>query len=252
MSDSSESHDVPGVGSKRIGSYTTARVTGGRVERVERHVRRLRRDAERLGLALPDPRDIENLFLETARDTFGTGDGVLRIEWSHAPGESLELIAAPRELGFEKVEWRAGASDTLHPGPEARHNTKYVAVDAYLIARAEAQRRGLDEVLLFDRNGSLVEGSGSNFLIVDCDENLLTPAAELGAVEGLGLTIVRENHPAIREAKLTLDDLYGARELMATNGVRGVVSIVELDGEPVGGGVAGPWAMRLRKIFFRE
>ena len=39
---------------------------------------------------------------------------------------------------------------------------------------------------------------------------------------------------------------------MATNAVRGVVSIVELDGVPIGDGVAGPWAKRLRKIFFRE
>jgi branched-subunit amino acid aminotransferase/4-amino-4-deoxychorismate lyase len=39
---------------------------------------------------------------------------------------------------------------------------------------------------------------------------------------------------------------------MATNGVRGVVSIVELDGEKIGNGEPGPWANRLRRIFFRE
>ena len=63
---------------------------------------------------------------------------------------------------------------------------------------------------------------------------------------------MRENRSDISEAKLKMGDLLAARELMATNGVRGVVSIVELDGEKIGNGETGPWAKRLRRIFFRE
>jgi D-alanine transaminase len=241
-----------GIGARRVGSYTTARVSGGRVERVERHAGRLRRDAKRLGLPLPGRSEIETLFLETAREAFGSGDGIIRVEWSHAPGDELELVATTRPLGEEKTSWRARVGKTVHPGPEARHNTKYVDVDAYVLGREETVAHQVDEILLFDTGGALVEGSASNCLVVDSEGRLVTPARSLGAVEGLGLTIVRENHRHISEAKLRIEDLRTARELMATNGVRGVVSIVELDGEKIGNGEPGPWANRLRRIFFRE
>jgi D-alanine transaminase len=241
-----------GVGSTRIGSYTTARVSGGRVERVERHAGRLRRDAARLGLPVPPRIEIEALFLDTASRKFGGSDGIIRVEWSHAPGAEPELIATTRELGIEKTSWRARVGKTLHPGPEARRNTKHVAVDAYFLGRDECEVHQVDEILLFDADGFLVEGSSSNCLVVDAEGRLVTPAASLGAVEGLGLTIVRENRSDISEAKLRIEKLRSAKELMATNGVRGVVSIVELDGEKIANGEPGPWAKRLRRIFFRE
>jgi branched-subunit amino acid aminotransferase/4-amino-4-deoxychorismate lyase len=212
----------------------------------------LRRDAERLDLPVPPRIEIETLFLETARRAFGSRDGIIRVEWSCAPGGKLELIATPRELGVEKTSWRANTGETIHPGPEARHNTKHVEVDAYLLGREEALAHQVDEILLFDAAGTLVEGSASNCLVVNALGRLVTPARSLGTVEGLGLTIVRENRSDISEAKLKMGDLLAARELMATNGVRGVVSIVELDGEKIGNGETGPWAKRLRRIFFRE
>ena len=242
----------PAATSDRFGCYTTARVSGGRVERVERHVRRLRRDAARLGLPMPDARDVEALFLATARDGIGRGDGIVRIEWSAAFGDAPELIATHRGLGADPRTWRAVVSRACHPGPEARRNTKFVHVDVYDAGRLEAQTRSVDEVLIFDAAGHLVEGAHSNCLVVDAGGRLVTPAANLGGVEGLGLSIVRENQPEIREATLTLEDLRAARELMGVNAVRGVVPILEFDGRPIGGGRTGPWAERLRKIFFRD
>jgi D-alanine transaminase len=78
----------------------------------------------------------------------------------------------------------------------------------------------------------------------------VTPDLELGPVEGLGLEIVRESTPEIAPARLELPDVHEARELIAVNAVRGVVPIVELDGEPLGDGEPGPWARRLRAMFF--
>jgi D-alanine transaminase len=237
---------------ERIGSYTTARVTAGRVERVERHAGRLRRDAERLGLSVPRRDAVEALLLETAIEAFGRGDGIVRIEWSAAPGAPPELMASHRPLGEDPPRWRARVAETCHPGPEARRNTKFVSVDAYAEAREEAITHGVDEVLLFDAEGHLVEGGHSNCLLVDADGTLVTPVTTLGAVEGLGLTIVRENRSDIREAKFSLADVYAARELMGVNAVRGVVPIIELDGKRIADGEPGPWARRLRQIFFRD
>ncbi len=240
------------MGSGRIGSYTTARVSGGRVERVERHAGRLRRDAARLGLPAPGRLEIEALLLETAEQAFGRGDGIVRIEWSCELGAAPGLVATHRALGDDSKRWRARVSKITHPGPEERHNTKSIDVDAFDRAREAAWTQGVDELLLFDADGLLVEGCRSNLLLIDDAGILLTPDLSLGAVEGLGLSLVRESQPELREVKLSLEGVRAARELMAVNVVRGVVPIVELDGKPVSGGEPGAWAQRLRRLFSRN
>ncbi len=252
-------HDQNESPPARFGSYTTARVSSGRVERVERHVERLRRDAARLGLPLPDRLATETLLLETAREAFGRGDGIVRIEWSRT-GSSPESGTVPRPgfrtetrpIGKEPDRWRAVTSKAVHPGPGERRNTKFVGVEAWDLARAEVRERSVDEVLLFDPDGFLVEGSRTNILLVDAAGRLSTPDPELGAVEGIGLSLVREDHPELRFVRVTYDCVRSARELLAVNCVRGIVPITELDGAPISKGEPGPWAGRLRPIFFRE
>jgi len=244
--------DAPGRPPRRIGSYTTARVTRGRVERLERHAGRLRRDAERLGLPLPSRIEIENIFLATAAKTFGSGDGIVRVEWSHLPKGEPELIAITRPLGDVPNRWRAAVSRTVHPGLAFRANTKYVDVEAYDLGRSEVRAADFDEVLLFDAEGFLVEGAHSNILLVQADGRLVTPAPSLGGVEGLGLTIVRENRPEVGNALLRREDLSAAVEVMSCNAVRGVVPIIELDGEPIPADRPDSWALRLRQLFFRN
>jgi D-alanine transaminase len=124
-----------------------------------------------------------------------------------------------------------------------------VNVRAYDLARAEVRESQLDEVLLFDADGLLVEGGRSNFILVMESGRLVTPDPALGTVEGLGLTIVLENRPEIGIARLNQDDVSSARELMSINCVRGIVPIIELDGRPISDGQPGPWALRLRNLF---
>lgn len=240
--------EAPGNPARRLGSYTTAKISGGRVERLERHTARLRRDAERLGLSLPQQVDVERIFLDTAERSFGSSqsvgsnhspgrrDGIIRVEWSHLPGAPPKLIATPREYQAAAPAWSVVTSDAIHPGPEFRANTKYVDVAAYDLGRDYVKKGDVDEVMLFDAQGRLVEGAHSNFIVVTEAGHLVTPARDLGCVEGLGLTIVREGHPEIREAHLTRTDLDTCREMMSTNAVRGVVPIISIDDKPVPAG----------------
>lgn len=202
-----------------------------------------------MGLPLPGLREIEHLFVETAVATFGRGDGIVRVEWSRKKDAPPELIATPRPTGAEPDIWRVVRSRATHPGPERRRNTKYVTVDAYDIAREETADPAVNEVLLFDSNGFLVEGGRSNFLIVTCEGELATPARELGGVEGLGLTIVLESFLDTKMARLRQGDIVSARELISVNAVRGTIPIVEFDGRPIADGQPGPWAQRLKSLF---
>ena len=249
MRDQIDSNEASAEAPRRLGSYTTARVTRGRVERVERHARRLCRDAKRLGLPLPNRAEVERGLLEAARASFGRGDGIVRVEWSGLPGQPPELTTAARPLDPLPTAWRAASSSATHPGPGSRANTKFVDVEAYDIAREEIRERDVEEMLLFDAAGRLVEGARSNLLVVTEAGRLVTPDLALGGVEGLGLTIVLESQAEVELASIGRSELAGARELMAVNAVRGVVPIVMLDGVEIGSGEAGPWTRRLRALF---
>ena len=235
------SNEAPAAEPRRLGSYTTAKVSAGRIERLEQHVARLRRDAGRLGLPLPAGRDVERVSLESARETFGRGDGIVRVEWSHLP-------AIPRAFNPTGDAWRTIVSKATHPGREFRANTKYTDVPAYDLGREEVASSEIDEVLLFDADGFLVEGSHSNFLAVTAEGRLVTPAYALGGVEGLGLTIVRHGRD-VAEAWLASEDVENARELMSVNTVRGVVPIIEVGDHRVADGRPGPLSRTLAAIF---
>lgn len=235
----------------RAGCCTTVRVLQGQPTRVDRHVERLRRDAGRLGHELPDRGEIARLLTETATWHFPPPEeGIVRIEWSAATDAgSPRLRANARGLVPAPDRWRVRSALTRHPGPEDRQNTKQIGVAAYDSARAEAAVADVDEVLLFDADGHVVEGSFTNLLIVTGDGALRTPALALGPVEGIGLAIVRECTPTLREVWLERNELASASELLAVNVVRGIAPIVELDGRRVGSGEPGPWARRLGLLF---
>jgi D-alanine transaminase len=221
------------------------------VERTERHAERLRRDAGRLGLVLPDQRTLETVLRESARDAFGVGDGIVRVEWSRdRDGDATPTLSvSTRPLGAERETWRAADARAVHPGRGERENTKHVDVEAIDRARAERDAGDLDEMLLYDADGWLVEGTRTNLLVVDASDRLRTPDRALGPVEGLGLAIVRERVPRCTSARLSRDDVAEARELLGVNAVRGVVPIVELNGKPIADGRPGRWAERLRPLF---
>ena len=235
----------------RAGCCTTVRVLRGQPTRIDRHVERLRRDADRLGLERPDRGAIGRLLIETASRHFPpTAEGIVRIEWSAATdARSPRLRASARALVPAPDCWRVRSALTRHPGPEDRQNTKQIGIAAYESARAEAAVADVDEVLLFDAAGRVVEGSFTNLLIVAGDDELRTPALSLGPVEGIGLAIVQESVPTLEAARLGRNELASARELMAVNVVRGIAPIVELDGRRVGSGRPGPWARRLGPLF---
>ena len=112
-----------------------------------------------------------------------------------------------------------------------------------------ARARGVEEALLCDRQGYLIEGSRSNLILVGGDGVPTAPDPSRGGVAGVGLAVLRERAPEIRERHLGPADLRAAHELLAVNAVRGPRAIVALDGQPIGNGQPGPVYRRLRALF---
>ena len=208
-----------------------------------RHVRRLRRDAAALGLAQPEESDCERTLAEAAAAAFGAGDGIVRLEW-----RGSRLVGRPRALGEEPETWSAVLASTLHPGRSVTAGVKGIDLPHVARAREEARAAGADEAILLDAQGRVVEGARTNLVIALADGAVVTPPLARGAVAGLAREIVLEGARSIREADLGRDEILAAREVVATNAVRGARPIVAIDGEPLGDGRPGPLARYLTQL----
>jgi branched-subunit amino acid aminotransferase/4-amino-4-deoxychorismate lyase len=230
------------------GCYSTGRFAGGRIRFGERVVRRLARDADTLGLG--EVNEALSLAGMVALGTahFGDGEGVVRLQASRDGGGSIRLVGVARSLGPEPAEWRAISPPFPHQGPTPYSGAKVSNHLLFSMARDRAVRAGVDEAVLFDAEGFLIEGARSNFVLVLRDGSLATPGLQRGGVAGVAREILLEKLPEIAVTELHRRVVGEIRELVAVNAVRGARPVVELDGEPVGDGRPGPAALQLEEV----
>ena len=216
----------------------------------ELHARRLARDARLLGFGDVDPGEVLRVLAELAAATRGGGDAKLRVEVLREAG-ALRVVGAREPLDADASLWRAISTPRSHPGASDTSRAKTIARAFYDEALAGARADGADEALLFDGAGFLVEGARTNVVVERADGALLTPPLARGAQAGVARELLLSRVPELREADVAAAELASAREILATNAVRGVRPIVALDGRAVAEGRAGPWADRLARAFLR-
>lgn len=95
-----------------------------------------------------------------------------------------------------------------------------------VMASLEAKERGLDDVLLLNPKGNVIEAVGSNFFVVS-NGILYTPRLEDGCVGGImRMTIINialSNNIKVYESSITPQNLLSADEIFLTNAVSGIV-----------------------------
>jgi branched-subunit amino acid aminotransferase/4-amino-4-deoxychorismate lyase len=200
------------------------------------------RDAAALDLGRLDPTRVGTALVEAGRAAFGPdGEGIVRLE---ASAEAL-LVPATRPIGPEPEHWSAIVPNVVHPGPGPALGAKRTGVAALGAAREEASAANADESLLFDTAGRLVEGARTNLFVALADGRPCMPPLARGAVRGVALDVVIDAGVPVEERDLDRADCASAREIVATNSVRGARPVVALDGRAVGCGQPGPFQATL-------
>ena len=234
------------------GCYTSARVEAGRVRFAARHVARLVAAARELRLGQLDPAWVQRALEELAEAAFGGHDGVVRLQASRDGEGQLHLVGLPRALGLLPTEWSAIVVALAHEGGGLGAGLKVSSRLTMALAGDLAREAGVDEALLLDGGGALVEGARSNLLVVSGSGEAATPPAARGAVAGIARAVVMERVRGIRERDVSGPELREAREIVALNAVCGASPVTRLDGEPVGDGRPGPWAARAAAALARD
>ena len=191
------------------GCYTTARIWRGRPRWPERHAARLVRDAQRLGIGELDATLVLRALTETAQAAFGAGgsdgssvgdgEGIVRVQASRDARARVHLTAVPRPLGDDPQTWRLCTAPFRHEGPMPWGGAKVSNHLLFALASDFAHAEGVDEALLVDRDGYLIEGARSSLVVVDREGRVCVPDLRRGGVDGVARQHLQEQLPAGRD-----------------------------------------------------
>ena len=121
------------------------------------------------------------------------------------------------------------------------------------LIKTDANRAGFDEALVLDNIGHISEGSAMNIFMVR-DGVLVTPPVTDNILEG----ITRKSVIELARKELGLDvversidrtEVFIAEELFLTGTAAQVTAVTKIDHRPVGTGVMGPIATKLRTMY---
>ncbi len=246
------------------GLFETMRSYGGRVFRLDRHLSRLVRSAEMLGIGTAlDTSELERAVYDTIaanklidariRLTVTAGEGERSLS-PPASGSLTIIVVAERLELLSSTAYENGIRAAIVGG---RRNSQSllsgVKVTGYLeslLARSQAAAAGAEEAVMLNERGLVAECSTSNIFIV-ASGRLLTPSVESGMLPGITRDVVLELASGLgieaSECDVAVADLLNADEAFITNSVIEVLPLVEVDQKPIGRGKPGEITARLSK-----
>jgi branched-chain amino acid aminotransferase len=252
------------------GVFEGIRSYGGRVFRLEKHVRRLFDSANGIRLTIPlAPQAVGEAVVATLqangmkdayiRVVVTRGEGTLGLDPNRCPKPNLFIITDrielyPRELYENGLEIITASTMRNHPNA-VNPRLKSLNYLNNILAKIEAIDAGTLEAVMLNHLGYVAECTGDNLFIVR-DGRLFTPPIAAGILEGITrdeiLDIARRGNIEIREENLTRQDLYVADECFLTGTAAEVVPVVGIDKRTIGSGKPGPVTKRLAEEFHRR
>jgi len=217
------------------GIFETIKVMEGEPLAVTRHLRRLQRSCEVLGLHAPDLGEItDGIAAVLGSDSDSARLGRLRITVTGGAGPlasdrgdaSVTVVIAVSVM----QPWPATTSAILVPWVRNERSAitgaKSTSYAENVAALAWAHERGYSEGLFVNTVGQLCEGTGTNVFVVH-GETVMTPPLTSGCLAGVTRELLVEWGLAI-EKDLALEDLHSADEVFLTSSTRDVHPVVHL------------------------
>jgi branched-subunit amino acid aminotransferase/4-amino-4-deoxychorismate lyase len=253
------------------GLFETMRAYNSHIFRLDRHLTRLRRSAESIGLthsilstdegkqslkaACMETLEVNKLKDARLRLTVSAGEGDMTPDPGTCSNPTV-LITARNLIPPPPEKYGAGFKAVLSflhrnsQSPLSRlKSTCYIE---NILARMTAKAAGCDEAILLNERGYLAEGSTSNVFLVKKSPSieakgwvkvLTTPCLESGILPGITretvLEIARASNIEAQERQVELKELIEAEEAFVTNSILELMPLTCFDGKPIGTGKPG-------------
>jgi branched-chain amino acid aminotransferase len=240
------------------GVFEACELLNGRPFAVTRHIDRLERSADGLGIPVPD-REMVRLAIAEVAEAWGTDLARIRILWTAGAGPLGSdaawgpgtLVVAASAIGAAQAA-RVAVVPWVRNERSAIAGLKTTSYAENVKALAWAKAHGADEAVFANTRGELCEGTGTNVFVED-DGALLTPPLASGCLAGVTRAIVIEWARAagleVREETLDIAVLDEARHVALTSSTRGMVPVVALNGREL---EPGPLTQQAADIYARQ
>jgi D-alanine transaminase len=248
------------------GVYEVCEVRRSKIVDLPKHMERLQRSLRELRIDMPMSAEaLEVIIHETVRRNrvvYGIvylqiTRGVARRD--HAfPVDPVKpsIVITAKNLNYAKNQATAARGIGVITVPENRWprvDIKSVALLPNVLAKQQAREQGAYEAWFVDTGGFVTEGSSSNAWIITRNGTVVTRSAESGILAGITrrvlLEVIASLQMKFEERPFTPEEAYGAAEAFVTASSQIVMPVVTIDGKPVGNGVPGPLALKLREQF---
>lgn len=247
------------------GIYEVVAVLQHKLVDFPRHVARLQRSADALQLSNPFS---EEQWLAVCREAIARNqlaEGLIYWQvtrgvadrdfiWPEAVEPGVVLFTQGKSFPQRLV---ASAGLRILTQPDQRWGRCDIKTTQLLYsswAKMIARQAGKDDAWLIDAQGLVTEGTSSNAFIVQGNEiwtrqlqaNILpgvTRSAVLQCAQIMNLDVV--------EQPFTVTQAQSASEAFVTSATQFVMPVLEIDGQPIGSGLAGPVSQQLREIYLQ-
>lgn len=243
------------------GVFETCELIDGRAFALTRHLQRLQRSAEGLGLDAPDESRVREAVDAVEKQWLagGGGTGRLRITWtagygplgSDRAGMTGTLIVAaggarpPAPVRVAVVPWVRNERSAIA-------GLKTTSYAENVVALAYAKERGAGEALFGNTRDELCEGTGTN-VFLEIDGHFVTPPLDSGCLAGVTRALVlewaAEAGIEVREQAMPLSSIHGSAHAALTSSTRGMTPIVAVDDREL---EPGPLTLRMGEEFHRR
>ncbi|MEM2875052.1 MAG: aminotransferase class IV [Candidatus Hadarchaeales archaeon] len=241
------------------GLFETFRWNGKPPVFLSRHIERMRRGAEFLGIPFPGERRIIQVTSRCVRKS-GIGDAYVKISllscgdigFASAPGRG-ELLVVVGKYVQPRAEMRCCISNFRRHSSSPLLRFKTTNYLENVVARRAAAALGFDEAIFLNERGEVAEGAASNVFWAKGDR-LLTPALECGILPGITrealISIAGRCGLRVVEGRFSLRDLLSANAVFLTNSLMGISQVTAVGKTEIRGD--GKLFAELRSALFRE
>lgn len=249
------------------GVYETLRAYHGQFFLLERHLVRLRKSCQLIGLDSPMPdtqwpallREIlhRNELAEAAvRITISRGKGDIGLDPSLCPRPTIVIVAKPflpyppsikkEGVRLELVEIRRNPISCQSP------RIKSLSFLNNILAKQEALRTGGFDAIMLNIEGNVSECTTSNVFFVK-DGQIKTPSVDCGILEGVTreavIVLSKEQKLGLQEGHFRAQELLEADECFITNTGMEIMPVCRIGDQCIGKECPGPVTAKLSRIF---
>jgi branched-chain amino acid aminotransferase len=249
------------------GIFEGMRSYGGKVFRLDEHLRRLWDSAKSLWMEIPiSPAEMaqavnDTLKVNSIEDGYirlivTRGQGTLGLD-AHLCKNPLIVIITdhialyPAEFYEKGLEIITASTMRNHP---AALNPRIKSLNYLnnILAKIEGHHAGCIEALMLNHKGEVAECTGDNIFLVRAGQ-LLTPPTDAGILEGITraavMELAAEAGVPVREIAISRHDVYVADECFLTGSAAEVIPVVKVDDRVIGDGQPGPVTRDLAQRF---